>query len=98
MGQQVKSYVAHYGTGGRDSTPVRGVLYEPVALLGESAELRLSRIRIGVVMLGAFLGFCWIATGGTTSGLLFTRRTTTMINYTKQRPPSIRIKDRTPYA
>ena len=44
-------------TGGRDSTPVRGVLYEPVALLGESAEPRLSRIRIGVVMLGAFLGF-----------------------------------------
>jgi hypothetical protein len=31
------------GVGGQDSTPVRGVPYEPAVLLGVSAELSLSR-------------------------------------------------------
>ena len=34
--------------GGQDSTPVRGVPYEPAVLLGESAEPRLSRERLFV--------------------------------------------------
>ena len=43
--------------GCEDSTPVRGASYEPPVLFWVSAELRLSRIRVGVVMLGVFLGF-----------------------------------------
>jgi len=33
------------GSGDKDSTPVRGVLYEPAALLGVSAEPKLSRLQ-----------------------------------------------------
>ena len=42
----VKAHIGQLWTsGGRDSTPVRGVPYEPAVLLGVSEEPRLSRWR-----------------------------------------------------
>jgi hypothetical protein len=76
---------------GEDSTPVRGALYEPATLLGESAEPRLSQIRAGVVVWGAFL---WKPS--VQSATVGIDRTTTTIKYTKQRPFQLEFKTESP--